>query len=59
MPLDPRKSFRTYKWLLNGTSEEQCQIHDATGVSPKLLHILYQVTFLATNLVNVSLCKKL
>lgn len=49
MRLDVKKSFRTYKWLLNGSQQDQLRIHDATGVSAKLLHILYQITYLTTN----------
>lgn len=44
---------RKYRWLLNGTQREQRRIHNATGVSPKLLHMIFQITHLTHELEGV------
>ena len=52
-PLKAEGNDRMYSWLLEGTEREVRKIHDATGLSPKLLHTFAQITHLAARLMEV------
>lgn len=54
-PLKAEDNDRMYAWLLEGTEREVRKIHDATGLSPKLLHTFAQITHLAARMIEVCL----
>ncbi|KAK2735816.1 hypothetical protein FQN57_001093 [Myotisia sp. PD_48] len=49
-PLPSGQDEHTFKWLLAGTERETRQIQGGTGLCPKLLHILSQITYLTAML---------
>lgn len=53
MPLDTNPISK-FKWLVNGSDDEQRRIHGGTGVSPKLLHIIAHITNFAAKITEVS-----
>ncbi|EFR05452.1 hypothetical protein MGYG_08464 [Nannizzia gypsea CBS 118893] len=46
-PLACRGNPNAYGWLLAGTQKESWKIHGGTGLCPKLLHIISQITYLS------------
>ncbi|KAM5464524.1 hypothetical protein MferCBS49748_005408 [Microsporum ferrugineum] len=46
-PLASRGNPNAYGWLLAGTQKESWKIHGSTGLCPKLLHIISQITYLS------------
>ncbi|KAK2831934.1 hypothetical protein FQN49_007019, partial [Arthroderma sp. PD_2] len=46
-PLAPGGDTNAYGWLLAGTQKESWKIHGGTGLCPKLLHIISQITYLS------------
>lgn len=53
-PLQPVDDERLYGWLLEGTKAGVMRIHGCTGLSPKLLHTLAQVTHLSALMAEVN-----
>ncbi|EZF24706.1 hypothetical protein H112_02812 [Trichophyton rubrum D6] len=46
-PLASRGNPNAYGWLLAGTQKESWKINGGTGLCPKLLHIISQITYLS------------
>jgi hypothetical protein len=53
-PLKFDKTDRLCSWLLEGTEKEARRIHGGTGLSPKLLHIYGQITYLCARMAEVG-----
>lgn len=53
-PLASRGNPNAYGWLLAGTQKESWKIHGSTGLCPKLLHIISQITYLSVLVKEVS-----
>lgn len=55
-PLASRGNPNAYGWLLAGTQKESWKINGGTGLCPKLLHIISQITYLSVLVKEVSNC---
>ncbi|KAH0559375.1 hypothetical protein GP486_004109 [Trichoglossum hirsutum] len=53
-PLKIEDTDRLYSWLLTGTEKEIRKIHGGTGLCPKLLHILAQITHFSARMREVK-----
>jgi hypothetical protein len=54
--LDKTQTKKQFGWLLRGQREHVFQIHGMLGFSPKLLHMIFQITRTAAGLSKVSNC---
>jgi hypothetical protein len=52
IPLDEDEDSTRSSWLLQGSERDVRRIHGASGVSPKLLHVFGQITYLCQCLVK-------
>jgi Fungal specific transcription factor domain len=53
-PLDPKETEHCHPWLLQDNARNIRRIYGGTGLSPKLLHILGQITHLCARFTKVD-----